>query len=307
MTGNIRFSAAQRWMIFIFASLFFHGANVSAAEKMKSDDLRVIEYPSLTARCRPGVGQLLIFIPGLGGGESAWDEVTSRLHEERFCTLVLAGFGGKPAISEPYFPKIESDLIDLISSLGDKRAVLIGHSLGAYLAYRTTLHHPEKVAAVISVDGYPVFVPFADLTPEQRVAAADKFAVQLVRGKSPEQFQSSMKKFIAAKVSSADNADRLAREAVKSDPLAMDEFLVEMLSDDLRPQLAAMTQPALALIASESYKKGMDDDQMRGFYQSRIFGNAQHVTLSIVHNSRHFMGDDQPQIVADSIEKFIGK
>jgi pimeloyl-ACP methyl ester carboxylesterase len=58
-------------------------------------------------------------------------------------------------------------MVALLDHFGLERAVLIGHSLGAYIVARVAAEHPDRVAAALLVDG-GLTVPVADDVDPQR-------------------------------------------------------------------------------------------------------------------------------------------
>ena len=46
-----------------------------------------------------------------------------------------------------------SDAIRVLDHLGLENAVLVGHSMGAFVALQTALHHPDRVRAIVLLDG----------------------------------------------------------------------------------------------------------------------------------------------------------
>jgi len=71
---------------------------------------------------------------------------------------------GRSALAGPYgFADHMADLLAVLDDAGAERAVLAGHSMGAYLAARLAADHPDRTAALVLVDG-GLLIP---ISPEQ--------------------------------------------------------------------------------------------------------------------------------------------
>jgi pimeloyl-ACP methyl ester carboxylesterase len=66
----------------------------------------------------------------------------------------LRGRGASNGLPGPYgLAAHERDVLAVLDGLGLERAVLAGHSLGAYVVARVAAEHPERVSAAVLVDG----------------------------------------------------------------------------------------------------------------------------------------------------------
>jgi len=250
-------------------------------------------------------GQPLILIPGLAGGAWSWAGMIPRLsaaHE--VYALTLPGFSGRAAAPAPLIDTVVADIAKLIRDNRLDRPVLVGHSLGAFIAYRVAIEHPSLVGGVVALDGYPVFSPMADADAPDRRVVADRLAKELARGKTAQEFYAAIGTFLAARMNDPERASAMTGLAALSDPESVAQYIMEMLPADLRPELGKIQVPILALVAVDSYKKGMTDTEMRAFY-SRVFANAPQASIVLVHGARHFIEEDQPEVIGAAIESFL--
>ena len=66
----------------------------------------------------------------------------------------LRGRGGSAALPGPFgMDRHVDDVIALLDALEVRRAILLGHSMGAFLAVSVAVAHPDRVAGVVLVDG----------------------------------------------------------------------------------------------------------------------------------------------------------
>lgn len=68
----------------------------------------------------------------------------------------LRGFGDSSRLEIGYRPTdFAADLRALMDALGIMRAVIVGHSMGGVIALRFALAHPERVAGLALIGGFP--------------------------------------------------------------------------------------------------------------------------------------------------------
>ncbi len=254
---------------------------------------------------RRGAGAPLIFIPGLAGGIWSWTEMVRRFAPTHTVyVLTLAGFDGRAAAAGPIIDRVVADAARLIAENQLERPLLVGHSLGGFIALRIGIEHPALIGGLVTVDGYPVFPPLADADQGVRRAAAERlsqpFAAQMDIGK----FRAVLEAFFAARMNDPAQAAQAADHAARSDSGAVADYVMEMLPADLRPELGRLKAPLLALAAVNSYKSGLSEPEMRTFYAG-LLANAPRASILLISDARHFAMKDQPEVVGAAIEGFL--
>ncbi|HYZ79717.1 MAG TPA: alpha/beta hydrolase, partial [Solirubrobacteraceae bacterium] len=111
---------------------------------------------------------VVLAIHGITGNMIIWRTVARNLDAlggVSFLAPDLRGRGESAALPGPYgIASHVKDMLGVLDHFGVGRAVLAGHSMGAYLAARLAAEHPERVAGLVLVDGGP---SVDALTPEQ--------------------------------------------------------------------------------------------------------------------------------------------
>jgi lipase len=110
----------------------------------------------------PDAERVVLAVHGVTGSLMAWRTVAREL-DERICLLApdLRGRGQSRRLPGPYgLAAHVADLIAVLDHMGASSAVLVGHSMGAFLAERVAAEHPERAVGVVLLDaGLPFTVP----------------------------------------------------------------------------------------------------------------------------------------------------
>lgn len=122
----------------------------------------------------PGSGvPVVVAVHGITGSHRSWSPVARHLGDSvSLLALDLRGRGGSSEVSGPFGMDVHAaDVAAVLDHFGVARAVLTGHSMGAYVVARLAAKAPERVVATLLVDGgLPLPVP-PDLDPDVVLAA----------------------------------------------------------------------------------------------------------------------------------------
>jgi lipase len=109
---------------------------------------------------------VVVAVHGITASHLAWAPVARELMQRRPGVSVLApdlrGRGRSARVGPPNgsMEAHAADVIALLDHVGADRAVIAGHSMGAYVAARAAVEAPERAGAVVLVDGgLPVILP----------------------------------------------------------------------------------------------------------------------------------------------------
>lgn len=122
--------------------------------KQSLSDSREINY------VRAGSGQPVVLIHGIAASLHDWDSLAAQLAENGFETIALDlpghGESFKPDNIERYRLEIVFDsFVDWIQSLGlSEPVILIGHSLGGYLALEYALRFRDRCLGLVLIDPF---------------------------------------------------------------------------------------------------------------------------------------------------------
>ena len=104
-----------------------------------------------------------LLVHGITASHLSWPPVARELAGDGACLLApdLRGRGRSAGLPGPYgIAAHVRDLVAVLAALGVERAVLAGHSMGAYVVARLAVEHPGRASAVVLVDGgLPLALP----------------------------------------------------------------------------------------------------------------------------------------------------
>ena len=111
----------------------------------------------------------VLAVHGVTATHRAWVAVARALGGD--VTLVapdIRGRGASNGLPEPYGIAAHArDMLAVLDHFNLERTLLVGHSLGAYIAARVAAGHPERVSAVVLVDGGLTLPLPADADPQE--------------------------------------------------------------------------------------------------------------------------------------------
>lgn len=98
-----------------------------------------------------GEGAPVLFVHGFPLSGRLWDGVVSRLQDRYRCIVPdLRGHGGSESSRSATMGDYADDLAKLLDAIGEDRpVVVVGMSMGGYVAFEFCRRHPERVAALI--------------------------------------------------------------------------------------------------------------------------------------------------------------
>ena len=235
-----------------------------------------------------GHGRPVIFIPGLACPGEVWDGVVAKLGDGiEAHVLTLAGFAGEKPIKPPLAAKVRRDLVRYIHSRKLDHPIVIGHSMGGFIAYWLAITAPRLIGGVVVVDSGPALedtdVETANELRNTWAQAGDQELPQLLHAA------------YTSMVGDAKEIEPFLPAITRSDRQTIGDAIYELVRTDLRAQVGKITAPLL-LVLSQGYYGTL--------YKSEAAGVPDHQVV-IVPGTHHFVFLDDPDAFVKLVRKFI--
>ncbi|MGB0898874.1 MAG: alpha/beta fold hydrolase [Psychrobium sp.] len=284
---------------------------LTAASVLLTSNSMASETQCLNANVS-GQGQAVLLLPGFISDESVWTEVRNDLAKQyQVHQLSIAGFGKNKAChkAQTIVEAVKSELANYLTNNKLQNPILVGHSMGGLLAFDASLNPNINLKAAISVDGLPFIGPIFtrnnqttadDLMPQ---ATAMKTMYQQA---TPEQLVAFTKQGIMLQTNQPSRYNDIINMAKHSDATTAGSALHSVMTTDLRPKLAKLTNPVLLIGASGAFTTDAQHQAAKAMYQAQIQKAAQ-VELAMNSKGHHFLMWDQTDWLINTIKTYISQ
>jgi len=273
-------------------------ASAAAQERLftiaSGEQLRVVET---------GRGVPVVLVPGLLGSAFGFRKLAPPLVASGHRVIVVEPLGiGGSAKPEPadYSLTAQADRIAAVLEVLDvEQAIVVAHSVGASMAFRLAARHPERVKAIVSLDGGPAE---RAATPGFRRAMSFAFLIKLFGG--VKRIQGMVRTTL--KERSADPAwvtDDVVDGYVSAGARDLDGTLAAFRQiakaaepQQLRPLLSEVRCPVRLVIGTATRQGGISDAEV-ALLQERL----PRFSIDRVEGAGHFVFEEQPQAVVAAV------
>jgi pimeloyl-ACP methyl ester carboxylesterase len=245
-----------------------------------------------------GTGQPLILLHGLTGDWTRWGTTIDLLAKNhRVIALDQLGFGESDKPDIAYSERLLSQ--SLAQFMKDKhisRATIVGHSMGAGVAYGFAVDHPDMVEKLILVDGGPLRCTELSKRDSRFVLSYNKAITRAsVRQELEEMFFDKTK--ITAKM--LDDRYRTEMESKLATASLVDAFITGRgcLTNG---QIAALETPTLIIWGRHDGRESIE-------FAKRLREDVGNSELQILEESGHFPPLEQPETLVGKMQEFMAK
>lgn len=197
-----------------------------------------------------GSGKDLVLIPGAACSGEVWKTTVAKLKDEYTCHIItLAGYAGVPALKEtPILPQYRAGLINYMIANTEK-PILMGHSIGGFLALQIAAKEQSLLEKVVVVDALPFLLALNDsfMTEEAAKAFPVEPMVKQYTSMTDSIFEAMQKQVVKGMMSNSEMQEEVVSWTLASDRKTMAYTVNELMTNDLRDDIANIEVPVLVL------------------------------------------------------------
>lgn len=268
---------------------------ILTAANCRADDIDV--YGFNIHYTDEGSGPALVLLHGLWGGTNEWQPIIAPLAAKyRVITMDAIGFHGSDKPDAHYHNALLAQfLAGFIDALALENVTLIGHAMGANLATYAAVHHPDRIARLVLVDGAGYRNPDRDLS--QPLSAGMVNFRRIATGSSID----ATERFLRRRVLDESLVTRAWAETAFSMWLGSARAIGDMLregGDLTEEEMRGIRLPTLVIW-------GADDAVFPIANSERLGNDIRNSTVKIIASSGHLPQLEQSAAFLATIQPFL--
>ena len=248
---------------------------------------------------REGTGPAVIFMHGIGGNRTNWDEQQTGL-SSRYCTVAwdARGYGDSDDPDKPLnFSDFAGDLNALLDHLGVQAAHLVGLSMGGMIAQDFYGRYADRVATLTLADTSQGFGAAGEADRQDFLAPRLK---PLQEGLTPADLAPKMIDVLAGSRATEDVRQRLldSVSAVRTGPYI--QALTAVVTTDFRKILPQINVPTLVIAGTEDKVLPVSESQILA---DTIPGSE----LTLIEHAGHLTNIEAPEVFNTILVDFLDR
>lgn len=257
-----------------------------------------------------GSGPDVVLVPGLSSSPEVWRSTVAAVPGYRYHLVHVAGFAGKPAGANASGALVEPVAEEIARYIREEKLAkpaIVGHSLGGAWALIVAGRHPELVSRAMVVDMLPFLGAMfggPTATPESVKPIAEQMRTGIATS-AGEPRRKQIEQTIAGMVRSEALRPQIVGHSLASDPVASGQAMYDLITSDLRPDLARIKAPLTVLYVTPQGAP-VTDAQIDQFYAMSYAGAPQAV-LKRIPDSYHFIMLDSPERFQAELKAFLAQ
>ncbi len=241
----------------------------------------------------------VVFIHGFPFSKEMWKPQVAALREKYFVITYDVRGHGKSQVGDGQYT-IElfvDDLIDVLDALNLRQVVLVGLSMGGYIALRTIERHPERIRASVLCDSKSE----AD-TNENKIKRASQ--IKIIKAKGLKAFSDGFLKAVFDEQTFTSNPEaiELIRNIINTNPPVgvCGTFIALAARTDTTESLSSINIPTLILV-------GEHDALTPPSASQAMKEKIPHSELHIIPNSAHMSNLENPFVFNEHLISFLAR
>jgi 3-oxoadipate enol-lactonase len=244
-----------------------------------------------------GHGPLVVFLHGIGGDRSHWDDQLAAFAPEFTAVAPDArGYGDSDDYDGPLaFADLAGDLRRVLDHFGVARAHLVGLSLGGRVARDFCLRHPDRVATLVLCNTH---AGFDALAPGEVDAFVRSRQGPLLAGRTPAELAPELARGVLGKSASPRARERLLASLAALRKNAYLKTLESSVREDRGAAVERIAVPTLVVTGDEDavYPPATAEAMAR-----RIPG----ARLTVIANAGHVSNLERPEAFNETVLGFL--
>ncbi|HEX4409059.1 MAG TPA: alpha/beta hydrolase [Xanthobacteraceae bacterium] len=258
---------------------------------------------------KAGSGPVIVLLHGWAETSSTWLDIIPKL-AQNYTVIApdLRGYGDSSHVMDNFDQRdVGADIQELLALEGIKQYVVVGHDLGAHIAFYMATKYPESVQKLVLLDSVvPGIPPWEALTKDARLWHWNFYSIPdlpeaLIEGKENLYFSWFLRSFAVNGTAVERQIPRVVAEftgvgAVRS---ALQLFRARELDAKLNAEWIKtnrLKMPVLAL--------GGDGGTGTVLFQ-QMLQVADHVEGGLIKNCGHWLVIEQPEVVFNRLTTFL--
>ncbi|GAB5524521.1 MAG: alpha/beta hydrolase [Roseivirga sp.] len=270
------------------------------------------ESPGLIIKVT-GKGHPMVLIPGLTCPGAVWDETIAQLGDGyEYHTITLPGFAGNSPLENhegKYLEKMRDLVLNYIHEQKLEKPIIMGHSLGGFLALTITIAEPDLPSKLVIVDSLPYLpaIQMQGMSEQNIQAMAKTMKTQMTSssGQSEETRKSFQRTMLQSMIRDSAKIERALQWGIESDVETTAQAMYELYTLDIREDLAKIKVPTLVLGAWIAYKNyGATRENTLKNYKDQ-YADLDNAIVDLTDNGNHFIMWDDPDFLMNWMKKFL--
>ena len=250
---------------------------------------------------------LVLFLHGIGGNASNWtDQLKACGSGYAAAALDIRGYGeSELGDSQSRIDDYCADIIRVMKHFGARKLVLVGLSMGSWIATSFAMRHPQLLAGLVLAGGC---TGMSEADTVEREAFLTSRAEPLASGKTPADFAPTIVDFIAGPSATQEQRDQLHQS------------MASISSDTYLDALTCFTQPVekfdfsrigcpLLLMTGEYDRLATPDEirlvSLRVFDEINGVGKLPDICFEVIADAGHLCNLEKPDLFNQHLMRFV--